>query len=60
MLRNDPYKGQLDLFVPLISDIDLRDQRETMERPFFSLSKNKSLKPIEYGSKKGDVNRVIE
>jgi plasmid replication initiation protein len=33
----------------------LRDQRETMERPFFSLSKNKRLKPIEYTSPDGKV-----
>jgi hypothetical protein len=26
---------QFDLFVPFISDLPLRDQRETMERPFF-------------------------
>jgi hypothetical protein len=29
---------QFDLFVPYISDLPLRDQRETMERPFFSLA----------------------
>jgi plasmid replication initiation protein len=34
-------RPQLDLFVPFLSDIDLRDQMELMERPFFSLSKNK-------------------
>jgi hypothetical protein len=39
---------QFDLFVPYISDLPLRDQRETMERPFFSLAKRKRLKPIEY------------
>jgi hypothetical protein len=39
---------QFDLFVPYISDLPLRDQRETMERPFFSLAKRKLLKPIEY------------
>jgi len=27
--------SQLDLFVPALSDIQLRDQREVMERPFF-------------------------
>jgi plasmid replication initiation protein len=41
---------QFDLFVPFVADMPLRDQRETMERPFFSLSKNKRLKPIEYTS----------
>jgi plasmid replication initiation protein len=46
---------QFDLFVPFIADLPLRDQRETMERPFFSLSKNKRLKPIEYTSPDGQV-----
>ena len=36
---------QFDLFVPFITDLPLRDQRETMERPFFSLAKRKGLKP---------------
>lgn len=46
---------QLDLFVPYLSDLSLRDQRETMERPFFSLAKSKRTKPIEYGSPDGKV-----
>lgn len=46
---------QFDLFVPFVSDLPLRDQRETMERPFFSLAKRKRLKPIEYVSPAGDV-----
>ena len=46
---------QFDLFVPYISDLPLRDQRETMERPFFSLGKRKRLKPIEYVSPNGEV-----
>lgn len=46
---------QFDLFVPFISDLPLRDQRETMERPFFSLAKRKRIKPIEYVSPGGDV-----
>lgn len=46
---------QSDLFVPYISDLPLRDQRETMERPFFSLAKRKRLKPIEYVSPTGEV-----
>lgn len=40
--------SQFDLFVPYVTDLPLRDQRETMERPFFSLAKRKRLKPIEY------------
>ena len=46
---------QINLFVPLVSDAALRDQRETMERPFFSLSKNKRLKPIEYENARDGV-----
>jgi plasmid replication initiation protein len=46
---------QFDLFIPLISDISWKDQRETMERPFFSLAKRKRLKPIEYTSPDGDT-----
>jgi plasmid replication initiation protein len=36
--------------LPDFSDISLRDYQETMQRPFFSLSKKKRLKPIEYVS----------
>jgi plasmid replication initiation protein len=46
---------QFDLFVPYMTDLPLRDQRETMERPFFSLSKRKRLKPIEYTSPDGGI-----
>jgi plasmid replication initiation protein len=46
---------QFDLFVPYITDLPLRDQRETMERPFLSLAKRKRLKPIEYVSPTGEV-----
>ena len=40
--------SQFDLFILNITDFQLRDQRETMERPFFSLAKRKRIKPIEY------------
>ncbi len=40
--------GQPDLFIALNGDLPLRDQQDLMERPFFSLSKNKRTKPIEY------------
>lgn len=42
--------GQVDLFLPQLTALPLKDQRETMERPFFSLSKRKRLKPIDYVS----------
>jgi plasmid replication initiation protein len=44
---------QIDLFLPYLSDLSLRDQREMMERPFFSLAKSKRLKPIDYTSPDG-------
>lgn len=49
----DHSSDQIDLFLPYLSDLDLRDQREMMERPFFSLSKSKRLKPIDYTSPDG-------
>jgi plasmid replication initiation protein len=48
--RADHENDQIDLFLPYLADLDLRDQREMMERPFFSLSKTKRLKPIDYTS----------
>lgn len=48
-----PAAEQIDLFLPYLSDLNLRDQREMMERPFFSLSKSKRLKPIDYTSPDG-------
>jgi plasmid replication initiation protein len=41
-------------------DLPLKDQRETMERPFFSLQKRKRLKPIEYKSPDGEVSVKVE
>lgn len=46
---------QFDLFLPFLSDLPLRDTRETMERPFFSLAKSKRVKPIDYTSPDGKV-----
>ena len=46
-------EDQIDLFLPYLADLDLRDQREMMERPFFSLSKSKRLKPIDYTAPDG-------
>ena len=50
MTTRRPIDSQFDFFIPSIVDIRWRDQQDTMERPFFSLSKNKRLKPIEYRS----------
>lgn len=43
---------QFEMFftLPDFSDVSLRDYQETMQRPFFSLSKKKRNKPIEYVS----------
>jgi plasmid replication initiation protein len=46
---------EFDLFIPRLNELPLKDQREVMERPFFSLSKRKRLKPIEYTSPDGEV-----
>jgi len=46
---------EFDLFIPRMNTLPLKDQREMMERPFFSLQKRKRLKPIEYASPDGDV-----
>ena len=45
-------KVQFEMFftLPDFSDISLRDYQETMQRPFFSLSKRKRIKPIDYVS----------
>ena len=58
-VRKDP-NTQFDFFIPLVRDLSLKDQRETMERPFFSLQKRKRLKPIEYHSADGDVWVKVE
>lgn len=47
---------QFDLFLPYVADLPLRDQREMMERPFFSLAKSKRVKAIDYTSPDGKVH----
>jgi hypothetical protein len=50
MSKRHPPKGnqQLDFFTGCYADIPIRDQRDTMERPFFSLAKKPRKPPIEY------------
>jgi len=43
-----PDDNQPDCFIALPSDIPARDRKDLMERPFFSLFKNKRTAPIEY------------
>ena len=57
--RRDP-NPEFDFFIPLVGDLSLKDQRETMERPFFSLQKRKRVKPIEYTSPDGGTWVKIE
>ncbi|MCY1672908.1 replication initiator protein A [Novosphingobium sp. SL115] len=46
---------QFDMFLPYVADMPMRDQREMMERPFFSLAKSKRVKPIDYTSPDGKL-----
>ena len=57
MGRHDRARRRIKfrLLTYYIADLPLRDQRETMERPFFSLSKRKRVKPIDYRSPDGKV-----
>jgi plasmid replication initiation protein len=50
VVRRTPPLGdhQPDLFAASFADVPIRDQRDTMERPFFSLAKRPRLTPIEY------------
>jgi plasmid replication initiation protein len=57
--RQNP-NPEFDLFIPLMGDLPLKDQREVMERPFFSLQKRKRVKPIEYNSPDGETWVKIE
>jgi len=57
--RQDP-NPEFDFFIPLMSDVPLKDQRETMERPFFSLQKRKRIKAIEYRSPDGEAWVKVE
>lgn len=53
--KPSPTDAQFDLFLPYIADLNFRDQREMMERPFFSLAKSKRVKPIDYTSPDGKL-----
>ncbi len=50
MTRRRPpgHDAQPDLFAATFADIPVRDQRDLMERPFFSLAKRPRLEPIKY------------
>lgn len=48
MVRTAKAAAQLELFKAQIVDVSLRDERDAMEFPMFSLSKNKRSKPLHY------------
>lgn len=54
LMRADPHPIR-DFFVADLVDYAPKDHPEMMERPFFSISKRKRLKPIEYRSDDGSV-----
>ncbi|MGA7237194.1 MAG: replication initiator protein A, partial [Bryobacteraceae bacterium] len=60
MSRGRFYNPQFDLFLPTIVDLRFRDQKDTMERPFFSLSKSKRMKPIEYVNEKDGLFVTVQ
>jgi plasmid replication initiation protein len=50
---------QLDLFVAIPGDIPTHDQQDMMERPFFSLSKQRRSEPIEYKVQNGATTVTV-
>lgn len=60
MTKRQSPNPEFDLFIPLMGDLPLKDQREVMERPFFSLQKRKRVKPIGYKSPDGETWVKIE
>jgi plasmid replication initiation protein len=60
MTRARFYNPQFDLFLPTIVDLRFRDQKDTMERPFFSLSKSKRMKPIQYVNENDGVFVTVQ
>ena len=50
---------QLDLLVALPGDIPTHDQQDMMERPFFSLSKQRRTEPIDYQVQNGSMTITV-
>lgn len=46
--RAVPAQGSLDFPINYLVDVSFRDLQDLMQRPFFSLSKRKRVRPIEY------------
>lgn len=53
--KSSSERAHLDAFVVTGEDPGLRDQRDLMERPFFSLSKSRRTKPIFYKARDVEV-----
>ena len=53
MLKQPRHSQQADLFIAYLVDLPLRDQKDTMERPFFALDKNGRQQEIDYTSPDG-------
>ena len=60
MTKRQNPNPEFDLFIPLMGDLPLKDQREVMERPFFSRQKRKRVKPSESKSPEGETWVKIE
>ena len=50
-----PDESQLSFFAQPVFDVALKDERETMERPFLCVHRKPSDKPIKYRSSDGSV-----
>lgn len=50
LFQDNAASARLDPFVVVAGDARPRDQRDLMERPFFSLSKSRRVRPIQYRS----------
>ncbi|MAX75068.1 MAG: replication protein [Nioella sp.] len=58
MSRSASERGQLDLFQALPGEFAVRDAQDLMSYPFFSLSKNRRTRPIEFAA--GGVEIRVE
>ena len=54
-LPSSSERASLDPFEALAGDVPPRDQRDLMERPFFSLAKSKRVTPIQYRAGNAEV-----
>jgi plasmid replication initiation protein len=58
-MAKQPPKEQLDLFVAIAGELPTHDQQDMMERPFFSLSKEKRTTPIDYRVRNGNQEVIV-